>query len=149
MSNRWKRRKARAARQAVGWGEAEERLTVTTAAGRYSGQPAGERGWMKLEGFRPAPGAADGPAGPMLASACCPKSGEQYVKPLTGRYRDLPEGELRKRRDELVSFLNRLGMCWVADGAGPLWMLVEHLEAIVEFEVEPPCGCCQPGAAAC
>ncbi len=152
MSSRWKRRKARceaSERGAAAWGEAEEQLTVTTAAGRFTGRPAGERGWMRLTGMRLAPAVAGVPVEQVVASASCPETGEVFVKPLTGRYRKLPEAELRRRRDELEGFLKRLGPFERLFQSGPLWMQVEHLEDIIEFEMEPPCGCGQPGGAAC
>ena len=81
------------------------------------------------------------PPGPAVQSVCI-ATGRRFVTPLTGRYRNLSPVQLELRIAELEQALRELGgetgPC--ADGYPP-HLRAEYLEAVLAFELDPPCGC--------
>ena len=79
--------------------------------------------------------------------ACgCPESGETYVKPYDGRHRHLGQAEQRARLAELEKIFRDLGGVSGPSLPGrPLWLQLEFLENVLDFELNPPCGCPGPG----
>ncbi len=147
MSNRFKKRKSRRTRRTAALSganaprtvEAGGRLKVETAAGILYGCARGKRGWMTLDEVRLAPGAD---LNQLAHVTSCPKTDEVYVKPLDGRYQGLAPAEQQQLRTELENNLRRLGGTVMIDsGAWPLWKQLEYLENVIDYEVDPPCGC--------
>jgi len=147
MSNRLKRRKRDRIKGAIG--EDRERgkaVEVTTWAGTFKGRSRGRTGWMVLESYLLRPEVAPGQA---MHTCGCPETGETYVKPYDGRYRHLSEAEQRSRLAELERAIRDLGgSAGPALRAEPLWMQLEFLENVLDFELNPPCGCPGPMASA-
>jgi hypothetical protein len=114
-------------------------VRVETAAGTLYGRARGKRGWMTLDEARLAPGAD---LNQVAHVTSCPASDEIYVKPLDGRYRDLPPAEQQQLRSQFENSLRRLGGTVImGGGAFPLWKQLEYLENVIDYEVDPPCGC--------
>ena len=71
----------------------------------------------------------------------CLRTGVRYAMPLTGRYRNLSEAQLELRITELERVWEDLtGSPSLADDRSPLHFRAEYLEAIIGFELDPPCG---------
>lgn len=114
-------------------------MRVETAAGTLYGRARGKRGWMTLDEVRLAPGAD---LNQVAHVTSCPASDEVYVKPLDGRYRDLPPAEQQQLRTQLENSLRRLGGTVImGSNVFPLWKQLEYLENVIDYEVDPPCGC--------
>lgn len=71
----------------------------------------------------------------------CQRTGEVFVRPLDGRFRGLPRGELRDRLADLQRTLVAMGGMPLLEPAMPMHQQLEYLENILEFEVTLPCGC--------
>ena len=81
------------------------------------------------------------PPGPSVQTMCL-RTGARYVMPLTGRYRSLSEAQLELRIAELERVWEELtDSPSLADDRSPLHLRAEYLEAIIGFEIDPPCGC--------
>jgi len=75
----------------------------------------------------------------------CPSHGMIFHKEITGRYKKEPEETLQERKELLEHRLSSI------EGVSPqmgenheLWLVVEYLEHIIDFEINPPCGCDPP-----
>lgn len=147
MGSRLKKRKRRAKWRETQAGKVRERgraVEVTTWAGTFSGRSRGETGWMVLDSYVLR---SDVNPAKALHSCGCPETGETYVKPYDGRYRHLSDAQQRARLAELERTFSKLGGQMGPGLRGePLWLQLEFLENILDFELNPPCGC--PAAAA-
>jgi hypothetical protein len=78
---------------------------------------------------------------PVQASQCG-VSGEVFVKAIVGRHRHRNEEELTQRLVRLQVMIQQIG----GDPphmpvTTPLWYQAEFLENLIEFDLNPPCGC--------
>jgi len=81
------------------------------------------------------------PPGPVVQSVCL-ATGQRFVTPLTGRYRNLSPAQLEQRVAELEQVWRDLGGQGIPGRDGyPPHLQAEYLEAIIDFELDPPCGC--------
>ena len=98
-----------------------------------------KRKWMTLEEFRRE--YEQGRVGPECQSSGCKTTGEVYVRPITGRFKHKSEEELRRIVDDICQVFIRAGHPPVLDPKVPLWSQAEFLDNMLEFEMNPPCGC--------
>ena len=82
-----------------------------------------------------------GRVGPNIQRSGCKATGEMFVRSITGRFRNEPEEKLRQMVDELCQVFIRAGHPPVLDPREPLWAQAEFLDNMLEFELNPPCGC--------
>ncbi len=152
MSSRLKRRKnPRKSKNRKNWrrpgklGQSEKSRWVETPAGSFLGEPRGTDGWMVLEACDVNP---DIPQEQVMQQCGCPDTGETYVRPFEQRYLGWPEHTLLQLREELLQQLAELngGEEPPLMMRGPLWLEVEFVENVLNFELRPPCGC-QPKVA--
>lgn len=113
MSNRWKKHK--------------------------ESKPGKKRSWMTFDEFRRQ--YEQGRVGPEFQQSGCQTTGEVYVRPITGRFKNKSEEELRQMVDDLCQVFIRAGHPPVLDPSQPLWSQAEFLDNMLEFEMNPPCGC--------
>jgi hypothetical protein len=113
MSNRWKKSK--------------------------KGKPEKKRGWMTWDEFRRE--YERGRVGPEFQRSGCQTTGEVYVRPITGRFKNKSKEELRQMVDDICQIFVRAGHPPVLDPSQPLWSQAEFLDNMLEFEMNPPCGC--------
>lgn len=99
----------------------------------------GEPKWMTLGKFSSLN--EHGELSMAVQQSCCKVSGEVFVRAITGRFKDLPSGQLAKMVDELLQVFVRAGYPPELDPGQPLWMQAEFLDNLMEFELDPPCGC--------
>jgi len=78
---------------------------------------------------------------PLVVASFCPETGNSFSYTLTGRYWMVPKKRLEARRDELLYKVEQGGGMSRYGSGFPLHLQVEHLEKIVEFMIDPPCGC--------
>ncbi len=135
MSNRLKKRKPHKPRQRVKEGRLVE---VTTYAGRFSGRARGKNGWLELQSYEINP---DMPPDQVMQRTACPDTGQSFAKPFEGHYRHLSEDELKERLETVEEFIRQMGGFTPPDMGQPLWLRVEFLENVIDFELNPPCGC--------
>ena len=95
--------------------------------------------WMTMDEFRRQH--EQGRVGPEFHSSGCQKTGEMFVRPLTGRLKDKSEEELKRIVDDICQVFIRAGHPPVLGSTTPLWIQAEFLENMLEFEMNPPCGC--------
>jgi hypothetical protein len=76
-----------------------------------------------------------------VQQSCCEVTGEVFVRPITGRFKGLSGEQLTEKVDELVQVFVRAGFPPVMDPGQPLWMQAEFLDNLMDFELNPPCGC--------
>ena len=97
---------------------------------------AGRLGWRKLDSF-------DGQTQPTdkIHICGCPVTGEFFARPIEGRYRQLDDAELKERLKELKEIITDMGGSVSKMPGSSLWWQAEWLENIIEFDLEPPCGC--------
>ena len=98
-----------------------------------------KNGWITFAEFREQYN--QGKVGPEFQQSGCQTTGEVYVRPITGRFKDKSEEELRKMVDKLVAIFVKAGHPPVLDKSAPLWTQAEFLDNMLEFETNPPCGC--------
>ena len=141
MSNRLKRRKtarAKAERQPF-TGPPVRTLHVETFAGSFLGTAVGDKGWMLLHNFVMNAGFRPDEA---MHISTCPESGKTYVRPYTGEARSMEQEELSRRLKELEKTFKALGGKVIFDdSSAPDWLRLERLQAIIDYELDPPCGC--------
>ena len=106
---------------------------------RKKSKPKKKRGWMTWEEFRRE--YEQGRVGPEFQRSGCQTTGEVYVRPMTGRFKNKSEEELRQMVDDLCQVFIRAGHPPVLDPKAPLWTQAEFLDNMLEFEMNPPCGC--------
>ncbi|MBN2492990.1 MAG: hypothetical protein JXR96_00260 [Deltaproteobacteria bacterium] len=140
MSSRLKKKKLRKSRQRGSLNEDSKEVMVTTPAGTFIGTACGSTGWMKLAGFDLNPAV---PPERAMHVSFCHTTGECFVKPYTWCHIRKPEDELRARRAELLDFLTEInaGQPPTLLLSQPLWWEVEFLEYVIDYELNPPCGC--------
>jgi len=78
----------------------------------------------------------------------CPSSGQVFQQQLVGAFVGEPDEVLEERREHVVALLGAFGFM---DGPAGVFkhedkhfalaVEVEALEAMLNFELEPPCGC--------
>ena len=95
--------------------------------------------WMSLESFSTKEESGEG--GIAMQQSSCQVSGEVFVRPITGRFRGLPVKQLRKMFDEMLGAFSRVGHTPIMETSQPMWMKVEFLDNMMDFELNPPCGC--------
>jgi hypothetical protein len=135
MSSRCKRLR-RNRRAAGNWVE------VNTYAGTFIGRARG-RGWLELVSYEADPNL---PVEQVLQVSRCPDRGETFVKPIEGRYRDRAEAELVERVAAAERRLEGMGSDPSAQvRETPLWLRLEFLQNVIDFELHPPCGCDHQG----
>lgn len=79
---------------------------------------------------------------PPRVETACLAHGKRYYKELTGCYAGEPEEDLQERKADLERKWELLTGASLRGGDGhPLHTQVEYLEAILSFELDPPCGC--------
>lgn len=116
-------------------------IHINTYAGTFRGRPRGRGGWIVLDSYEINPGV---PPEQVMQTCGCPDSGEIYSKPFQGLYRDWSEPALRERIAQAQDFIRQMGgTCGFATNI-PTWLQLEMLENIIDFELNPPCGC-KPG----
>lgn len=113
MSNRWKKKKTSKSRKQRGW------MTWDEFGREY--EKDRER--------------------PDVQQSGCQATGEVYVRAITGRFKNKPEEELRQMVDDLRQVFVRAGYPPVVNAKTPLWLQAEFLDNMLEFEMNPPCGC--------
>jgi len=98
--------------------------------------PEGPQGWMRQETWD-----QQHQPGQQAQLSQCRATGETWVKPIVGRYRNRTEEELEKRLAILTDLALSLGGAEPFFADGPTWFHVEFFENVLEFELRPPCGC--------
>jgi 2'-5' RNA ligase len=140
MSNRFKKIKRKKKRDKMEIGKADSKpVSVQTGAGTFIGQQRSDSGWMTLEGFSMNPG--QGSLDQAVQQSACEVSGEVFVKPITGHYKDQPEETLRQMVAEIKEVFDSFGVPAVVSPGMPLWLQAEFLSNLLDFEMQPPCGC--------
>ncbi len=112
MSNRWKKKKNRKPRK---------------------------KSWMTWDEFRRE--YENARVAPDVQQSGCRATGEVYFRPITGRFKRKPEEELRQIVEDLLQVFVRAGHPPMMDPRTPLWLQAEFLDNMLEFEMNPPCGC--------
>lgn len=112
MSNRWKKKKKTKTRK---------------------------KGWMSWDEFRRE--YEKDRKKPDVQQSGCRVTGEVYLRPITGRFKDRSEEELQRMVDDLLQVFIRAGHPPEMDARTPLWLQAEFLDNMLEFEMNPPCGC--------
>ena len=138
MSNKLKRRKAQK-RRIRAQSQGAKGIHVKTYGGSFMGRPVGDKGWMILEMFTLRPGIRHYEA---MHVTSCHTTGETFVKPFLGEYRLLDDQEvdlLLKKKEEEFKALG--GEVLVDSNTMPNWLKLEHLQATIDYELDPPCGC--------
>jgi hypothetical protein len=95
--------------------------------------------WMTMDEFRRK--YEQGRVGPKFQRSGCQTTGEMFVRPITGRFKNKSEEELRQIVDDICQIFIRAGHPPVLDPEAPLWTQAEFLDNMLEFEMNPPCGC--------
>ena len=95
--------------------------------------------WTSLESFTAQVGSGEG--GGAVQQSSCQTSGDVFIRPITGRFKGLPAKRLRKMYDELLEAFSQAGHRPTMDTSQPMWMKVEFLDNMMDFELNPPCGC--------
>jgi len=99
----------------------------------------GKKKWMTMAEFRRQ--YEQGQVGPEFQQSGCQTTGEVFVRPITGRFKNKSEEELRRIVDDICQVFIRAGHPPVLDPNQPLWSQAEFLDNMLEFEMNPPCGC--------
>jgi hypothetical protein len=102
-------------------------------------KPKKNQGWMTWEVF--CREYEKGRVGPNIQKSGCKQTGEVYVRPVTGRFRNQPEEKLQRMVEELCQIFAATGQPPAMDTDEPLWMQAEFLDNMLDFELNPPCGC--------
>ena len=76
-----------------------------------------------------------------LHKSSCAKTGEIYVRPITGRFRGMSNSQLLKIIAGIKMTIFKAGGMVGTDETQPLWQQAEYLDNIMDFELNPPCGC--------
>jgi hypothetical protein len=141
MSCRWKKRKRRKKKKKRKHsGEAATHLVIETPEGTaFLAGPPKAPAWMSMGDYLVA--RQKGEAGNECQQSVCATTGDAYVRPITGRFKHLPEEKLKRMVDDLMQVFVRAGHSPVMDPGQPLWMQAEFLDNMLEFEIDPPCGC--------
>ena len=105
---------------------------------RQPSYPNSEAQWMTAEAFESDPRFAHVVEAHYTS---CAKTGQRFVKPLDGRFRDLPRRELKHKIRELRQAIARAGGVPPVPDKMPRWQELEFLDNILEFEIVKPCGC--------
>jgi hypothetical protein len=130
MSSRFKRIKRKRKGKVV---------NVNMEGGRLTGERCGASGWLRLLEIEADAGIKEGAPG--FQQSACQTTGDVYVRPMDGRYRDVPESVLRGMIDDMLQVFVRAGYPPVLDPRMPLWRQAEFLDNMLDFELHPPCGC--------
>ncbi|MBW1809968.1 MAG: hypothetical protein JRJ19_16975 [Deltaproteobacteria bacterium] len=140
MSNRLKKIKRKEKKKRVkGEPVDSKQINVQTDAGTFIGRQRSDSGWMTLEGFSMNSG--KGSLDQAVQQSACEVSGEVFVKPITGHYKDQPEDKLRQMVAEIKDVFDSFGVPAIVSPGMPLWLQAEFLSNLLDFEMEPPCGC--------
>ena len=118
--------------------KAGNRVEVNTYAGTFVGRARG-RGWLELDRYEIDP---DLPVEHTMQTNLCPERGEIFIKPIEGRHRGRAEAELIELVAAAEQRLREMGAgptCEVQ--STPLWLRLEFLHNVIDFELHPPCGC--------
>jgi hypothetical protein len=76
-----------------------------------------------------------------LINTSCMKHGTMFVRPLVGCYRNFTTAELSTIINNTTSKLDQDNVPYYISPLSPIWLQAEYLEAIMEYEHKPPCGC--------
>jgi len=76
-----------------------------------------------------------------LQKSACEVTGEVFVRPITGRFKDIPEERVQQKVEEIRLIFKNAGHPLSLNPCQPLWIQAEYLENILDFELNPPCGC--------
>ena len=71
----------------------------------------------------------------------CPETGQTFVRRFTGKYKGLPDGTLQEVLAELDARIHELAIDVNVPPGTPAWIQAEYLEHVLNFELDPPCGC--------
>jgi len=71
----------------------------------------------------------------------CMVSGQTYVRRYDGRFRNLPEEQLKQVVRQMEDIVRRSGGLVGSGGGIPLWWYAEMLDNILDFDLNSPCGC--------
>jgi len=75
----------------------------------------------------------------------CVATGQIFRRPITGVFSKEPESTLQERKKLLEEKLHEINGCRVQHKDGlALALQVEYLEILLDFEINPPCGCAPP-----
>jgi len=142
MSCRWKKKQARRKKKkqklSLDKG-AGEMVRITSDAGTFIGRKRSESGWMNLEGYTMK--SAKHTPDMVMQQSCCAVTGEIFVKLLDGRFKGLPDEQLREIIARIQKIFASAGGMVGTNPTLPLWLQAEYLDNALDFELDPPCGC--------
>ena len=130
---RWKKRRDKPTRARPGC----DRLNTDIEAGSFIGRRP-QSGWMTFESYERQAGL---PAKDPVQQSSCDQTGEMFIRPIEGRYQNLSDDDLHLIIGKIEGIFERAGVPMHTSSRMPLWMRAEYLENMLDFEMNPPCGC--------
>lgn len=114
-------------------------VKIETFAGWFIGEVRGN-GWLvNIKDYEVDP---ETPPDQIMQRSVCPDTGEAFIKPFDGRYRDLSDEEQEECLKVMREMVDTLSGRSIPDNEFvPVWVQAEFLENVVDFELHPPCGC--------